>query len=92
MAAFVVVQALISTLTAAVVYKIAARFNSKAAFLSALLYAFYPYSLFHDTQLQENALYNFLSLVSVWCLLISVEQRKNLFSLMTGLALGACVS
>ncbi|MBI4000073.1 MAG: glycosyltransferase family 39 protein, partial [Candidatus Omnitrophica bacterium] len=89
--AFVIVQALISTLTVVVVYKIAARFNSKAAFLSALLYALYPYSLFHDTQLQENVLYNFLSLMSVWSLLVSVEKNKNLLFFLSGSALGFCV-
>lgn len=86
---FILAEALISTLTVALVYRIAKDiFGAQAAFLSALLYAFYPYAFIHDTQLQENVLYNFLSLASVLCLLPAINQRRKLIFFLAGLLLG----
>jgi 4-amino-4-deoxy-L-arabinose transferase-like glycosyltransferase len=74
--AFVVCEALISTATAALVYRIAARLARPAAALTAAaLYAFYPYAFYHDTQLQENVLYNALALGGCACLTVALEGR-----------------
>ena len=86
---FIAAEALVSTLTAAVVYQITTRLAApRAAFFAALLYAFYPYSFFHDTQLQENVLYNFFSLIAVAFLVASLEIQKKRFFFVTGLLLG----
>ncbi|OGW85165.1 MAG: hypothetical protein A3A81_00760 [Omnitrophica bacterium RIFCSPLOWO2_01_FULL_45_10b] len=88
--AFIIAEAFISTLTVALVYKITKDFfSTNAAFLSAFLYAFYPYAFIHDTQLQENVLYNFFSLASVMCLLFAINKKRGLLFFLSGLVLGA---
>lgn len=90
---FIVCQALISTLTVALVYWITRRLAGETAALwSAALYAFFPYSVVHDTQLQENVLYNALSLLSVGLFLTGLERQSVLrWMFVTGLAAGAAV-
>lgn len=88
-AVFVLTEAFISTFTVFLVYLIAEEsFNRRAAFLSAVFYGFYPYAVFHDTQLQENVLYNFLSLLAIWFLLNGIKQKKNAGFFLGGLSLG----
>ncbi|GEM_PF-1840070 len=87
---FIFFEALISTFTVIIVYQLATRcFDSKTGFLSALFYAFFPYALFHDTQLQENVLYNFFSTLSIWYLIRGIDQKKNLDYFLGGIVLGA---
>ncbi len=74
---FIILQAAISTITVWLVYLISRTLSTaKGALLAAILCAFYPYSVFHDTQLQENALYNCVSLASVWYLLLAYRTKK----------------
>ncbi len=86
---FIIVQALISTITVFIVYKIALKISGKtAAILAAGCSAFYPYSFVHDTQLQENGLYQCLSLASVWFLMNAVDKKKISLFGVTGILLG----
>lgn len=63
---FILIQSFISTLAVFFVYRIARTVSGVVSGLaSALLYAFYPYSFFHDTQLQETGFYSCLVLASV---------------------------
>lgn len=88
--AFIFLQALLSTLTVAIVYQITSQLGGpKAAFFGAFFYAFYPYAFFHDTQLQENVLYNFFSMLSIWILLAAIGKKKNDFIFLCGISLGA---
>ncbi|MBI4372821.1 MAG: glycosyltransferase family 39 protein [Candidatus Omnitrophica bacterium] len=90
-AALISAQSLISTLTVLLVFLTALEvpLSRNQAIFGALLYAFYPYPLFHDTQLQENVLYNFFSMLSVWTLLIGIRKNQNGFLFVCGMALGA---
>lgn len=89
---FIVAQALVSILTVWIVYKIATRIaNHRAGLLAAILYAFYPYAFVHDTQLQDTNLYNFLSLASIWCFIVSVDKKRTLLFFVTGLILGMTI-
>ncbi len=86
---FIAAEALVSTLTVALVYQITGRIaGPRAALFAATLCAFYPYDFFHDTQLQENVLYNFFSLVSVASLVLGLETQKKRFFLAAGMILG----
>lgn len=89
--ALVLVQSVISTATVFLVYLTALEVPLKpaGALAGAALCAFYPYALFHDTQLQENVLYNFFSIFSVWALLCGVGRKKGSFFFLSGIALGA---
>jgi 4-amino-4-deoxy-L-arabinose transferase-like glycosyltransferase len=90
--AFVVCEALISTLTVALVYGITVRLaRAPAALLSTLCYAFYPYSFVHDTQLQENVLYNALSLAAAGCFVIALDGKKGCAFFLAGIVSGAAV-
>jgi 4-amino-4-deoxy-L-arabinose transferase-like glycosyltransferase len=90
--AFVVCEALISTLTVALVYGITLRVaRPHAALLSAFSYAFYPYSFVHDTQLQENVLYNALSLAAFALFVIALDGKKRRAFFLAGIASGAAV-
>jgi 4-amino-4-deoxy-L-arabinose transferase-like glycosyltransferase len=90
--AFVVCEALISTMTVALVYWITARLaRPPAPLLSALIYAFYPYSFYHDTQLQESVLYNGLSLAAATCFLVALDGKKGRGFVVAGLVSGAAV-
>ena len=87
--AFVLVEALISTLTVVLVYAITVRLAPPpAAFLSALLYAFYPYAFYHDTQLQENVLWNALALATVACLLAAIDGKRGYLFFLAGTLAG----
>jgi 4-amino-4-deoxy-L-arabinose transferase-like glycosyltransferase len=91
-AAFVVCEALLSTLAVALVYGITARLaRPPAPMLAALLYAFYPYEFYHDTQLQENALYNALSLATVACFLVGLDRKNGLVLFLAGILSGSAV-
>jgi 4-amino-4-deoxy-L-arabinose transferase-like glycosyltransferase len=86
---FIVIEALVSTITVAIVYKITARIATRrSAILSAILCAFYPYSLVHDTALQDTVLYNFFSLVAVYCLLRAVDKMQIGSFFFVGILLG----
>jgi 4-amino-4-deoxy-L-arabinose transferase-like glycosyltransferase len=90
--AFVVCEALISTATAALVYWVAARLARPAAALTAAaLYAFYPYAFYHDTQIQENVLYNALSLAAVASFMTALDRRKGRDFVLAGAAAGAAI-
>jgi 4-amino-4-deoxy-L-arabinose transferase-like glycosyltransferase len=89
-AAFVCCEALVSTFTVWLVYWITARLAGEIpALFSACLYAFYPYSFYHDTQLQESVLYNALVLASVAWLLVALDGARSRFSFLAGVASGA---
>ena len=86
---FIAAEALISTLNVFVVYFLTRKVAGPlAAIFAAALYAFYPYSFFHDTQLQESVLYHFFSLVSAAALLLSLESLKKPFFFLAGIFLG----
>ena len=91
--AFVLVEALISTLTVVLVYAITVRLAPPpAAFLSALLYAFYPYAFYHDTQLQENVLWNALALATVACLLAAIDGKRGYLFFLAGTLAGGTIA
>ena len=66
-------------------------FGNTAAIISAALTAIYPYYVMHDTALQENSLYTFLSVLAV-LLLLCVRRSGSVFTAAAaGLSLGAAV-
>jgi 4-amino-4-deoxy-L-arabinose transferase-like glycosyltransferase len=88
--AFVVCEAFLSTLTVALVYWVTARLaRPPAALLSALIYAFYPYSFYHDTQVQENVLYNALSLAGAACFVVALDRKDGRLFFLAGVVSGA---
>lgn len=91
--AFILCQAFISTLTVALVFWITRSLaGDRAALLAATLCAFFPYSLVHDTQLQENGLYGAFSTLSVALLLFGLNQSRVMkWMLLCGLAAGAAI-
>jgi 4-amino-4-deoxy-L-arabinose transferase-like glycosyltransferase len=90
--AFVVCEALISTATAALVYWITAQFARPAAALAAAtLDAFCPYDFYHDTQLQENVLYDALALAACACLMVALDQRTWRGFFLAGVLAGVAV-
>jgi 4-amino-4-deoxy-L-arabinose transferase-like glycosyltransferase len=87
--AFIVVEALISTVTVALVYGITRQLASgRAALLAAAGTAFFPYSFVHDTQLQETVLCNCLSTASIYTLVLALRGGRA-WLLLTGLLFGA---
>jgi 4-amino-4-deoxy-L-arabinose transferase-like glycosyltransferase len=89
-AVFVCCEALVSTVTVWLVYRITARLAGPTpALFSASLYAFFPYSFYHDTQLQENVLYNAFSLASVAWFLVALDGAKGRAFFLAGVASGA---
>jgi 4-amino-4-deoxy-L-arabinose transferase-like glycosyltransferase len=90
--AFVVCQALLSTVTVALVYWITARLaGPPAPLLSALLCAFYPYSFYHDTQLQDTVLHTTLSLAAVACFLVALDGGKGWVFFLAGVVSGVAI-
>jgi 4-amino-4-deoxy-L-arabinose transferase-like glycosyltransferase len=91
--AFILFQSLVSTATVALVYWITSLLAShRAALASAALYAFFPYAFAHDTQLQENGLYNALSTLSVAIFVSGLGKRRLLaWMFAAGLAAGLAV-
>ncbi|MEK6247111.1 MAG: glycosyltransferase family 39 protein [Planctomycetales bacterium] len=90
--AFIVIQALISTITVAMVYFIAMWIaGRRAGLLSAALFACYPYAFLHDTQLQETGLYACLSTSAIACILLALEKKKRWPFFLSGLLLGIAV-
>lgn len=90
--AFVLVEALISTAIVALVYTITARLAPPPApLLAAFLYAFYPYSFYHDTQLQDTVLHTALSLAAVACLLPAFDGKKGFLCFLAGVFAGAAI-
>jgi 4-amino-4-deoxy-L-arabinose transferase-like glycosyltransferase len=91
-AAFIVCEALLSTAAVALVYWITARLaRPPAPFLAAIICAFYPYSFYHDTQIQETVLYNVLALAGAACLLVALDGRKGSAFFLAGVLSGAAV-
>ena len=73
---FILLQALISTLTCVWVFQITKKIASDGAALwAALLCAIFPYSFFHDTQLQETGLYTCLSTLAILSLVSALEKK-----------------
>jgi 4-amino-4-deoxy-L-arabinose transferase-like glycosyltransferase len=90
--AFVFVEALISTITVALIYGVTLRLAPPpAAFLAAGLYAFYPYSFCHDTQLQDTVLNNTVSLAAVACIVCALDRQKGYLFFVAGLLAGAAI-
>jgi 4-amino-4-deoxy-L-arabinose transferase-like glycosyltransferase len=88
--AFIIVEAFISTLTVALVFTTTRAIASERAGLyAAAAAAFFPYSFFHDTQLQETGLYACLSMASVFTLVIALRSGRGPMFFLTGLLLGA---
>ena len=74
---FIVCQAAVSTLTVALIYWITRGLASaNAALIAALLYAVFPYAFVHDTQLQENGLYNGLSTLGIALFLYGLDRPR----------------
>jgi 4-amino-4-deoxy-L-arabinose transferase-like glycosyltransferase len=91
-AAFVVCQALVSTATVGLVYVMTARLARPAAAVTAsALYAFYPYAFYHDTQLQENVLYNALSFGAAAAFMAALSRRRGRWFFLAGLLSGTAV-
>ena len=87
--AFILIECLISSGTVLFVYQMTKLLADKrAALASAFLCAFYPYALFHDSQLQENVVYNFFSTFSVLLLLFGIKREKSSYFFLTGTLLG----
>lgn len=85
----IIIQTLLSTLTVYLCYRLGRAFAGEGAGLwAAFFYAFFPYALFHDTQIQENVLLNFLSLSSVSVLGLSIEKQKAASFFLLGILLG----
>lgn len=91
-AAFVVAEAIVSTLSVWLVHHATQRLaGPRAALLAAALYAFFPYAFFHDTQLQETVLYVFLSLAAFVLVLRAVERDSRPLFFLAGLVAGLAI-
>ncbi len=91
--AFIACEAALSTVAVVLVYWVTRMMaDPRAALFSAAIYACLPYSFYHDTQLQENVLYNGLSLLGVALLVFALRQRRQTsMLLLSGIATGAAV-
>jgi 4-amino-4-deoxy-L-arabinose transferase-like glycosyltransferase len=66
-------------------------FGSAAALTAAIITAFYPYYVVHDTALQETSLYTFLTAFAVFLLLRARRSGSGIMAGCAGLALGMAV-
>jgi 4-amino-4-deoxy-L-arabinose transferase-like glycosyltransferase len=66
-------------------------FGAVAAVTAAIITAFYPYYVVHDTALQETNLYTFLTALAVWLLLRVRRSGSATVAGCAGLTLGAAV-
>lgn len=88
----VVPQALIGAGTAYCAYLLARDlFGAAGGVLAALMTAFYPYYLVHDTALQETSVFTFLAVLSVTLLMKAGRQDKTLPFVAAGASLGLAV-
>jgi len=88
----VVPQALFGAVTVACAYLIGKElFSERAGLIAAIITAFYPYYVVHDTALQETSLVTAFSALSVYLLLCIRRSKNNIGSLAAGLTLGLTV-
>jgi 4-amino-4-deoxy-L-arabinose transferase-like glycosyltransferase len=66
-------------------------FSNAAAIIAALMTAFYPYYVVHDTALQETSLYTLLTALAVLLLMRARRNGSATVSLCAGFTLGAAV-
>jgi len=66
-------------------------FGDTAALIAAVLTAFYPYYVVHDTALQETSLYTFLAITAVLLLLHTGRTQMWPKAMLAGCTLGAAV-
>ena len=88
----VILQSIIGVLTVLFVYLIARQiFSKEVGILASILAAIYPYFVFHDTNLQETALFTLLSAVTVFFLLKTSKYRHLSDSFLAGVFLSFAV-
>jgi 4-amino-4-deoxy-L-arabinose transferase-like glycosyltransferase len=88
----VIPQALFGAGTVLCAYVIARElFGRRSGIIAALLTAFYPYYVVHDTALQETSLMTFLAALSVTLLLRARHSRSLVLRLAAGDVLGLTV-
>jgi 4-amino-4-deoxy-L-arabinose transferase-like glycosyltransferase len=89
----VLVQIALSTATCALVFFIAERFfDSRCAYLVALLTALHPgLIIYSSTMLHSHSLYSFLICLSVFLLRVSLESHGMRNKILLGLCTGLCV-
>lgn len=82
-------QSFIGTATVFITYKIAEMmFEKKVALIAAIICAFYPYYVFHDTALQETCLHTFLTALAFYFILKSCKKSSYLNFILTGFFVG----
>ena len=88
----VIPEALFGTATAFLAYLIGKElFNERSGLIAALITAFYPYYVVHDTALQETSM---LTLAGAWSVYLLLRARLSTWPgpwLLAGLMLGASV-
>lgn len=88
----ILIQSLIGALTVLFTYLIAKEiFSDKVGILASIFAAVYPYYVFHDTSLQENALFTLLTAVAVFFLIKSSKSMSLSNSFFAGVFLSLSV-
>lgn len=88
----ILVQSLIGTLTILFTYLIARQiFDERVGILASILAAIYPYYVFHDTSLQENAIFTLLTAITIFFLLKSSKSMLLSNSFFAGVFLSLAV-
>lgn len=82
----VLIQSILGTLTVLFVYLIGKHlFGERVGIFASVLAAIYPYYVFHDTSIQENALFTLLTAVTIFFLLKSSKSVSLFHSFLTGI-------
>ena len=88
----IIPQALFGGVTVVSVYLIAGElFEQKTALIAAVMTAFYPYYVVHDTAMQETGLFTATSALAVYMMLRARHSHFLIIWLIAGFLLGAAV-
>ena len=80
---------LIGLISIAVTYFIAARlFSKREAVIAALIHALYPIALYFESELLVESLFTMLVELSILMLFLSIERRRSLLFILTGIIVG----
>jgi len=84
-----IIQALVSAFNAFLIFSIGKKiFNRKVGFLAGLIFAFYPYFIFFTGTILAETLYTFFISLSVYALLLNLENNSLKTRIFCGVSLG----
>lgn len=84
-----IMQAILTSIGAILLYKIAAQvFNKKAALISAFIFSFYSISIYYDAMLLRENMITFLNILLLFFILKALKENKTISWLAAGSALG----